>query len=414
LCAATAGAAAPSIHIDPAALENAVQWLLSQPSIEPEAPLDVHYARARQFYNVGCAAQANDLSFDAHLVLGAALSICERIGHLSSDDSDGNRFDELTVKIGAKLGPLCAQHGKWNGAERAFRATVAAGERLLAREPANDELQSALAAAWAGIGDLCCSRRRPADGKKAYERAAPLLVALADHRPEALECHTMLAATTGARSQLADTPQEAESLLRQSIDRLQSLAARFPDEERPTLLLLQQSRDLFGLLFDAERYAEAVSCASTGVARACEAEAQFPTPSMRAEYQLALRGGLLIYALCPVEEFRDPERALAVARALAEPKSASAFGHTAMAVAYNAAGDWQAAIEAAKLANRKQNDPANLFCLAVAYQRTGQPNLARQAYESAVDLLAQADDEVVSKIYQLQRREAERVLRIEV
>ena len=84
-----------------------------------------------------------------------------------------------------------------------------------------------------------------------------------------------------------------------------------------------------------------------------------------------------------------------------------------MALAYNAAGQWQLAIEAAKTASSKNSDPANLFCLAVAYAHTGEAKLAREAYDTAVERLAEVDDQLVSQAYQFQRREARRVLGIE-
>jgi tetratricopeptide (TPR) repeat protein len=110
------------------------------------------------------------------------------------------------------------------------------------------------------------------------------------------------------------------------------------------------------------------------------------------------------------EQFRNPSRAVELAKRAAELKPASADAANTLGISYYRAGDFKAAIlwldKAIEL--RGAGTAYDWFFLAMAHERVGQHNEARLAYENALQWMnkhAPTDDQLVEF-----RREAEQIL----
>jgi tetratricopeptide (TPR) repeat protein len=92
----------------------------------------------------------------------------------------------------------------------------------------------------------------------------------------------------------------------------------------------------------------------------------------------------------PIAQFRDPAKAVELARRAVEnapdPRDRSAFVNT-LGVAYYRAGDWSAAVEALgkSMQHRKGGDSFDWFFLAMAHWQLGDRDQARTWYGRAVE-----------------------------
>jgi tetratricopeptide (TPR) repeat protein/serine/threonine protein kinase len=96
-----------------------------------------------------------------------------------------------------------------------------------------------------------------------------------------------------------------------------------------------------------------------------------------------------ILATCPDVKQRDPVRAVALARKAVELEPRVGVYWKTLGVAQYRAGEWQAAVASLSRSQtlRKSGDAVDRFFLAMAHHKLGNHDMARQAYERAVQWL---------------------------
>jgi tetratricopeptide (TPR) repeat protein len=122
-------------------------------------------------------------------------------------------------------------------------------------------------------------------------------------------------------------------------------------------------------------------------------------------------------ATCPAAKYRDPPRAVELAKKAVElmPKAGSHWN--TLGVSHYRAGDWKAAMAALDKSRefRKGGDAYDWLFLAMAHRKLGQTKEARKWYEQAIEWL-QKNKEAIEKDRTLAdelgrfRREADEVL----
>jgi tetratricopeptide (TPR) repeat protein len=95
-------------------------------------------------------------------------------------------------------------------------------------------------------------------------------------------------------------------------------------------------------------------------------------------------------ATCPETRFRDPDRAVAIAKHLLQESTVGGYRTSSLvtlAAAHAAAGDWESALRALKEIKAEPTVVVNLL-LAQSYWRLGEKEKARSCYKSADAFIA--------------------------
>jgi serine/threonine protein kinase/Flp pilus assembly protein TadD len=388
----------------------------------------VRLAQATAYRRVGDIQQKLGEQAKAEEAYGRALALSRR---LADDFPAEPQYRELLAGCQHKLGVLFAQAKQFQEAERASREAIALREKLVSESPDSLEYQCDLAASLSNLGRALHSLGRPDDAETAYRRALDLLNELVRRRPEESRYQDQLGAALSnladlrgghgdaaqyrrpleqavrcQRAALQARPRhaiyrihlanqlarlgrtlarseeypEAEKAYRQAADLIEKLAEDFPKVPDHRRELAQMLNDLGNMLNAAGQDAEAEKAYGRALDLGEKLVNDFPGNAWDR------RDLAWFLANCPARQFRDPDRAVSLAKEAVElaPKGGDCW-RTLGAAQYRA-GDWNSAIAALKRAteNRSGGDSAEWFFLAMAYWRLGDKQQARAWYDRAV------------------------------
>jgi serine/threonine protein kinase/tetratricopeptide (TPR) repeat protein len=175
----------------------------------------------------------------------------------------------------------------------------------------------------------------------------------------------------------AHRPRDAEPLWRQAVDAQEALRKRYPTVPRFQSRVFALRLNLAEVLWATGRSAQAAQ----EYRQALTLAAEFNPDDAAAQDDLA---GLL--ATCPDRQFRDPRRALAIAKKNTEQAPHVAGSWITAGIACYRLGDWPAAVQA--LERGAELSSGHTFCwlyLAMAHGQMGERDQARKCYDRAVD-----------------------------
>jgi tetratricopeptide (TPR) repeat protein len=199
-------------------------------------------------------------------------------------------------------------------------------------------------------------------------------------------------------------PQEAEAVLRRSVELLATVVASVPSERVFRLALARSTYDLAVLLRGVGRPEEAASTFRDAVQMLEKLSRDYP------ESQAAYETLGTILATCPAEGFRDPHRAVKLAQEALRLAPESAASWELLGVAHYRAGNPTAAIAALQKATGLLDGGRAkqwLFLAMAHWQESHYPE-AWQWYDRAAAWVDkyQPADEALNRFY----AEAERLL----
>jgi tetratricopeptide (TPR) repeat protein len=414
----------------------------------------VRLAQATAYRRVGDIQQKLGEQAKAEEAYGRALALSRR---LADDFPAEPEYRGLLAGCQHQLGLHFSQAKQFQEAERAFREAVALREKLLAESPNSLEYQYDLAASLSGLGRALHGRGRPDDAEPAYRRALDLLNELVERRPEESKYQDQLGAALNNLADLmggrGDAAQDRR-LLEEAVRCQRAALQARPRHAIYRIHLANQLARLGRTLARLEEYAEAEKAYRQAAELREKLAEDFPkVPDHRgqlvhnyndlgdllnatgqdAEAEKAYRRALDLgeklvndfhgdswdrqnlawfLANCPARQFRDPDRAVSLAKEAVElaPKGGDCW--RALGAAQYRAGDWNAAIAALKRATeiRSGGDSAEWFFLAMAYWRLGDKQQGRAWYDRAVRWMDehQPRDEKLRRI----RAEAAAVLEV--
>ncbi len=261
-------------------------------------------------------------------------------------------------------------------------------ERLLAEEPEDQDLKSLVAHSQGYLGQVLLQRGKPAEAEPRFRRSIDLYESLGHDFPDTPSHLRRLCMIYSYLSEALGRMRrfdEAKGLLRRAIELRRKIAVGYFDPgDRPVW-----GGDLY----------EALGLLSLETAHEREAVDAFRLA--REHYERAVTdhpdvGWLLVdYArfltTCPAIQFRDTDRALALARQALRSVPYLSEGWRVLGVAECRAGHWTAAVEALeKWATFDTYEDAEAgFSCAIAHGRLGHAQDARRWYDRAIGWMDQ-------------------------
>jgi len=281
------------------------------------------------------------------------------------------------------LGLALRRQGKQEDALAEYERSLEIRQQLSAGDPQDRDLQAALVHVLLYVGNSLSSLGRNPEAEQVLRRAMPIAERLADDFPDTAErqrrlgdCYAALAQVAFAQKRAA----ESEELLRKALV-IQSRVSAGHGMKVMTAALGWNQYALGCLLHDVGRSAEAVEA--------------FRQSKMAFEDLIVknpddpLSGHALAWLLadCPAVQFRDPDRAVQLAKTCVQmaPRAPRYWG--ALGVALYRAGQWQAAVDAFKKTMELGSPPGDLVWLglAMSYWQLGEKDQARYWRDQAIN-----------------------------
>jgi serine/threonine protein kinase/Flp pilus assembly protein TadD len=396
--------------------------------VHHHSPAAVRLARATAYRRVGDIQQKLGDPAKAEDAYRQAITLSRQ---LAEDFPAEPMYRDLLAVCQHKLGLHFSQVKQFHEAERAYRQAVALREKLVVESPNSLEYQCDLAASLGNLGRVLHSRGLPNDAEAAYRRALDLLNKLVRRRPEVSKYQDQLGAALNNLAELlggrGDAAQDRR-LLEQAVRHQLAAVQAGPRQAIYRIHLANQLTRLGRTLMRMEEYAEAEKAYRQVIALREKLAGDFPkVPDYRRELAgnynelgnlldmtsqvaeaetayrrtLALREKLkndfpaeardrrdLAWFLsnCPAQQFRNPDRALSLAKEAVELAPEGGGCWRTLGVARYRAGDWKAAIAALNKATelRSGGDSAEWFFLAMANWQLGDKQQARSWYDRAI------------------------------
>ncbi|HEX8199404.1 MAG TPA: tetratricopeptide repeat protein, partial [Isosphaeraceae bacterium] len=329
------------------------------------------------------------------------------------------------------LGSVLMDTGRLAEAERLFRRAIEIDERLVAQSPGPTAYRGELASQWTNLGNVLQRTGRGPEAERAFRRAITLDEGLAAEsagpNPDlwsGLGADLMnLASLLVSRGELA----EARHLVDRAILRQRAALALKPRQPQFHEYLGAQYRLLVNIALQSGDHAEAARAAEEVIRAVPERVRDVPSaagvlahcaqmarqdPNLLPEERAALaesyagRAEALIrdaagrvgadpdglndlawlLATSPESRFRDPARAVELARKAVAltPKNGNSWN--TLGVALYRAGDWNGSISALEqsMTLRGGGDATDWFFLAMARRRRHEEDRARSWYDKAV------------------------------
>ncbi len=337
--------------------------------------------------------QAASIHVDVGNVLKAANRPDEAIGHFHQalklceqrrvDFPDVPEDRTLIAHIHHWLGASLEYAGRLEEAERAYRAAHDLRLQMVTEQPNNAWLQNTLAHIRTYLVELLMKSGRLQEAHELSQHAIAQHEAILKDHPEVGDyrrCAGGAFESNGRLEAALVRPREAEAALRRSVVIRENLLTDIPNVPVHGDDLASSYYSLGVWLTGVGRADEAA--ASFRKARALWEQLLTPSPRTRAcERHLAW-----MLATCPVLEFRDPQRAVMLARESMRHEGDTSRHWSLLGIAQYRAADYAAAMESL----RKSMDLANggdaqqwLF-LAMVLQQQGERQQAQQTYDKAV------------------------------
>jgi serine/threonine protein kinase len=383
----------------------------------------------------GLAGSSNNLALvltaqrryqEAEKVYRQAVTI---LTHLSAKVAQGPGLRHDLAACQSNLAGLLRDTGQSREAEQLYQASLAGWDKLTDEYPDRPHYRAGQASTLHGAGMLLATLDRLTDAETAYQKALSLRERLAADFPRVPAYRVARATTLGRLGfVLAATsrPQVAESCYRKAIDLLEPLHADPDAVPAHRLELAGVLHDLAGLLQAtsrnqqaAEAYGRVVGLVQSLIASRAdvleyrwllssiqkEQGSLFAVAGQLAEARKALLDALVLkerlvqeepaagyrsdlawlLATAPLATFRDPSRALELARQAVEQAPGDGRSWLVFGVASYRAASWseaRAALQKARGLPHGDTAATWLF-LAMAHRKLGDRFQARRCYESA-------------------------------
>jgi tetratricopeptide (TPR) repeat protein len=254
-------------------------------------------------------------------------------------------------------------------------------EKLVAANPGVPRYRAALVNSLANVVEALAMLGRRDQAEQTARRSLEIANDLVADYPDMsayLDLLAWLYAVLGNAWERAGRVKEAEQASRQQLATYEKLARALPWVARYRQEVFSAHVSLGDLLWDGGRRAEAVET----YRRAAALESTLDPDDANAQDWLAW-----FLAACADPQFRDPRRAVALAKKCVERQPQNSSYRTTLGVAHYRAGDWKAADEVlTKAARMSERDFGyNWFFLAMAQWQLGDRERARQSYAAAAD-----------------------------
>ncbi len=340
------------LHTNAGRLAEGISWyrravsVWDQPPAQKPCPFEKSQALASEGISLNHSIVAEGQS-----LLGKLPEAAEHLrqairlrSQLASDMPDHADHVFLLTSWHCELADVLLRTGDVSAAQDHLRQACDHGECLLRKFKPTIQMHELVATAYTRRAELCEAAQKE-EAAKDYKRAAELMAPVAAAVPGKPDPSMMLASL---RKRLGDL-------------------AYFDGRKDEAKRYFQQARDLFA-------------------AMAAELPGGSPGPGAPGNNE-----NEFAYFLntCPDAQFRDVDRAIALAARAVERAPARADFWNTLGLACYRAGDMPEALAALQksAALQKDPEPANHFFLAMAYQKLGQPAKARKAYDDAVALM---------------------------
>jgi tetratricopeptide (TPR) repeat protein len=274
------------------------------------------------------------------------------------------------------LGSLLTHTGRLPEAEQELRQALPLAERALAVHSENTDFRAEVAQINTYIGDVLMQEGREAAAENHYRRSRRLYESLMEDFPDTPEYRNGWCAVSGDLGESLREMgrlQEAEECLRRAIE----LAARHD----PTESARGNLYATLGLVYhESGRDHDAADAFRQALTRYEKEDVVKPD----VHWQKLLYASFLTH--CPATQFRNPERAVALAKHALQWAPQSRRGWQILGEAEYRSGHWQAAIEALANATKfgTKDDRSLSLYLAMAHGQLGHKAEARKRYDQAV------------------------------
>jgi tetratricopeptide (TPR) repeat protein len=291
------------------------------------------------------------------------------------------------------LGDLRVAAGDAAGAEEHYRQALGQRRRLLAMSDGNHQVRFWLAQDHVRLARLRHLAGDRADADRHYRQASELLERLVREHPHVADYALALAECCRRQGNLdeAADPSAAGAHYRRALDILPKLAADHPGLADARNMLAETHIGLGSLAAATGRPGEAAGHFRTARDLLTVLAEDLPDggsgPGAPGNNQNSLAWFLVS---CPDPQFRDPHRAVELARqAVARAPKQADYWNTLGAACYRAGrpGEAAAALGRAVEYRAGGGDAYDYFFLAMALRRSGNEERSRQAYDRALGWL---------------------------
>jgi serine/threonine protein kinase/tetratricopeptide (TPR) repeat protein len=289
----------------------------------------------------------------------------------------------------AGLADLEAAAGQGPAAAKHYRAAIALRGPLLAAQPGIAPHRWYLAAWRRGLGSVLLQLGERAEATSQLRLAWQLAERLVKDHKDVEEYQLEFTRSSSHLAALYEVrdPKAAERYLRQALETGGALSAASPGVPGYRQGLAEFNFRLGELAFVAGRHDEAL----THFGRARELFTALAAKPADGGHGAGVPGAAengfaWILAACPDETFRDPRRAVELARIATSRAPAKPDYWNTLGAAHYRAGNAAEAVKALKEAVRlrKEGDDMDLLWLALAHRRLGEAERARACYDQAV------------------------------
>jgi serine/threonine protein kinase/tetratricopeptide (TPR) repeat protein len=308
------------------------------------------------------------------------------------------------------LGNVLMNTNRLEEAEKHLRESLALREQLVVEEP-NGSNRQHLSHIQAWLGDLHSRMGKPNEAEQFYRDAIATMGGVVAEFPSTSEYSRQFASYHGSLGRLLKTTgqaQEAEMMLQRQLAIRNKMLADFPDllTQDPGFLAWDHY-DLALLYHGADRPREAVEHFRQAIDGMEKALARLPDEA-RLQSDLAA-----VLANCPAPQFRDPRRAVELAKKALRHEPLSESYWRLLGAAHYRVGEFKDAIEALEKSVElsSEEDALNWFFLAMAHWRLRHGDEAREFYRKAIQKMDK--DKPTDEELRRFRAETEKLLEID-
>jgi serine/threonine protein kinase len=255
-----------------------------------------------------------------------------------------------------------------------------ARERGQTKAPTDHSINHCLAGLALEQNRLDEAAKRSRESTAAYERLSGLYPGIAHYRTFLHSHRERLRDALTAMGRL----EEAEEVARRDVESTHSELAEEPKDILSRFLFAWASYGLANVLFARELHQEAADHYRPALKLFEQLAAEYPDVA-RHPHHLSW-----VLATCPAKQFRDPRRAVSLAKRVLQISAKNPDLWNALGEAQISTGDYAAAIESFKTAKRLAGIQLPLHVrqtLALAYWHSGEQQRGRQLYDEVVQEL---------------------------
>jgi tetratricopeptide (TPR) repeat protein len=305
------------------------------------------------------------------------------------------------------LGKVLMEQRRYPEAEAELRLTATMRAQLLAEQPQNVQLKIQLAHVQDYLAGALLCLARPQEAEPIARQAIAIAETLVEDFPELPEHRRKLGDYYGRLSEALwelGRTQEAEEVLRKSLAVRTKLLAEFPELHPLPSSVAWNYYELGLLLQDTGRPAEAAEEFRLAKKFFEEIAARNPDVPLR------VRALAWFLTDCPAVQFRDPDRAVELAKKCLQHAPLLRSSWKTLGFAQYRAGQWRAAVESIgkSMELGSGGDSSDWLCLAMAHWQLGEKDEAHKWLEKATESIDK--DKRNGEALHRYRRDAEELL----